>query len=230
MDLTQITLNTCYPGKIVSFDPATQLASVEIARELYYADYESLYTEYDNPQLIDVPVHFPQCGGYSLTFPIKVGDNCLIFYSQRGHSHWLYKDANKIGKFSTGIPKAEYFRAHNINDALCIVGFNPVPRAIPNFSSTDVELRDTSRGQRITLKPSGVIEVLSQTELDVTTPTVKVVASSLVEVTAPNTNIIGNLHVTGTITSDTSVHGPEVFANNIAMSVHTHNHGVPPDA
>lgn len=212
------SINTHYPAKIVSFDVTTQLAVVKIQREQYYADFNELYQEYEIPNLIDVPVHFPQCGGYSLTFPIKAGDDCLVLFSQRGHSHWLYENKDKIGKFSTGIPKAEYFRAYNVNDALCIVGFNPVPKAIPNFSATDVELRNVDRMQRITLKPDGVIEVLSQTELDVTTPTVKVVASGAVEVTAPTTTINGDLIVNGKITST-----GDTVAGGISLMTHVHS-------
>lgn len=215
--MNEHTINTHYPAKIVSFDVVNQLAVVKLQREQYYADFEQLYKEYDIPNLVDVPVHFPQCGGYSLTFPIKAGDDCLVLFSQRGHSHWLYENKDKIGKFSTGIPKAEFFRTHNINDALCIVGFNPVPSAIPNFSATDVELRDDSRGQRITLKPDGVIEVLSQTRLELTTPTVKVVASSAVEVTAPITTINGDLKVNGKITST-----GDTVAGGISLMTHVH--------
>jgi hypothetical protein len=223
--------NTAYPGTITSFDPVTQLATVKLAMERFYNGIGTLYETIQYPILTDVPVHFPQCGSYSITFPIAVGDSCLVIFSQKGYEHWLYNNSDEIGKYSSGIPKPAYFKDHDIDDTLCIVGFNPVAKAIPNFSPTDVELRNVDRGQRITLKPNGVIEVLSQVELDLTTPTVKVVANSLVEVTAPNTNITGNvkitgeLLVTGTIKSNT-----EVTAKTVNLSTHTHNHGPIPDA
>ena len=210
-------VRTVYPGTIVSFDASTQLATVDLAREQFYNGFETFYESNEYPTLKDVPVHFPQCGGYSLTFPIKVGDSCLLLFCDKGYNHWLYRGETKIGKFKEGVPRAEYFRAFNINDALCIVGFNPVPKAITNFSATDVELRDDSRGQRITLKPDGVIEVLSQTELDLTTPTVKVVASSAVEVTAPTTTINGDLIVNGKITST-----GDTVAGGISLMTHVH--------
>ena len=211
-------VRTVYPGTIKSFDVATQLATVEIAREQFFNGFKTLYEATDYPILKDVPVHFPQCGGYSLTFPIKVGDSCLILFCDKGYDHWLYDGQTKIGKFKEGVPKAEYFRNFNINDTLCIVGFNPIPSAITDFSATDVELRDDSRGQRITLKPTGVIEVLSQTELDLTTPTVKVVASSAVEVTAPTTTINGDLIVNGKITST-----GDTVAGGISLMTHVHS-------
>lgn len=224
-------MHRTYPGKIKTFDPITQTATVELCREEYHTAIDVVYQKVYLPQLEHVPVHFPQCGGYSLTFPIKAGDNCLVLFCDAGYDHWLYHDKNEIGTYSTGVPRDGYFRDGDLQDSLCIVGFNPTPRAIPNFSATDVELRNVDRGQRITLKPTGVIEVISQTELDVTVPTVKVNASSLVEVTAPNTNITGNvnvtgdLHVTGTIISDT-----EVTAKTVNLSTHRHNNGPLPDA
>jgi hypothetical protein len=212
----------------MSFDTVTQLATVEIAREQFFNGFRIMYEATDFPILQDVPVHFPQCGGYSLTFPIKVGDSCLLLFCEKGYDHWLYEGNNKIGKVDEGIPKSEYFRSHNINDAVCIVGFNPITSAIPNFSSTDVELRNEDRGQRITLKPTGVIEILSQTELDITIPTVKVKASSLVEVTAPTTNIIGDVNITGKLTvSETIVATGEITGKGKVFSTHVHT-GVTP--
>ncbi len=211
-------MRTTYPGTIMAFDPVTQFAKVQIAREQFYNGFETYYEEVESPILVDVPVHFPQCGGYSLTFPIKVGDSCLVIFCEKGISHWTYEGKTKIGKFEGRVPKAEYFRKHNVNDSMCIVGFNPKPKAITNFSATDVELRDDSRGQRITLKPTGVIEVLSQTELDLTTPTVKVVASSAVEVTAPTTTINGDLIVNGKITST-----GDTVAGGISLMTHVHS-------
>ncbi len=216
--MSEYNVRSVYPGTIKSFDVATQLATVEMAREQFFNGFKVLYEQQDFPILKDVPVHFPQCGGYSLTFPIKVGDSCLLLFCDMGYDHWLYDNQTKIGKFDEGCPKPEYFRRFSVNDALCIVGFNPIPKAIPNFSATDVELRDDSRGQRITLKPTGVIEVLSQTELDLTTPTVKVVASSAVEVTAPTTTINGDLIVNGKITST-----GDTVAGGISLMTHVHS-------
>ena len=204
-----VPILTHYPGKILEFDPVRQVAKVQIQREQYNNTLHSMYTEYDFPILQDVPVQFPQGGGYSLTFPVSPGDNCLLDFCDKGISHWLYNAADKIGKYSSGIPKSEYFRSYNINDAVAMVGYNPIPQAIPNFNAAAPELRNTARSQRVTLLPSGVMEVVTPTTLHITAPE---------SVMDGNMTINGNLHVTGTILCDT-----QVTVGTVNLTSHTHS-------
>lgn len=203
-----VPILTHYPGKILAFDPVRQVAKVQVMREQYSNTLHSLYTEYEFPILQDVPIQFPQGGGYCLTFPVSAGDNCLLEFCDKGISTWLYEGKGKIGKFSSGIPKADYFRSYNINDAVCHVGFNPIPQAIKNFNASATELRNVDRTQRITLNPSGLLEVVTPTELHVTAPE---------SVLDGNLTINGNLHVTGTITSDI-----DVIAKTVSLLTHEH--------
>jgi len=206
-----VPILTHYPGKIVSFDPVKQTAKVQIQREQYSNTLYSMYTEYDFPILQDVPVQFPQGGGYCLTFPVKAGDNCMLDFCDKGISHWLYEGKGKIGKYTSGVPKADYFRSYNINDAVAMVGYNPIPQAIPNFNATAPELRNAARTQRVTLLPSGVMEVVTPSELHITAPN---------SVMDGNMRINGALHVTGLITSDTDVQALTVsLLNHITTGV-----------
>lgn len=175
-----VPILTHYPGKIISFDGDKQTATVKVMREQYSNNLYSLYTEYDFPILQDVPVQFPQGGDYYLTFPVNAGDNCMLDFCDKGYSHWLYYGAEKIGTYSSGVPRAEYFRSYNVNDATAMVGYNPIPQAIPNFNKSSPELRNKDRTQRVTLSASGVLEIVSPTS---------------VAITAPATSITGNLSV-----------------------------------
>lgn len=172
-----VPILTHYPGKIIEFNPDTQLAKVQVMREQYTNTLYTLYEEYEFPILQDVPVQFPQGGDYYLTFPVKPGQPCLLDFCDKGISHWLYEGAEKIGTYSSGVPKAEYFRSYNINDALCHVGFNPIPQAIPNFNATAPELRNKDRSQRITLLPSGKIEVISPNSMSLEAPVINAVGN-----------------------------------------------------
>lgn len=204
---------TSYPGKILSFDPVKQVATVEIAREQYDNNLYELFKQYDFPILQDIPVQFPSGGGFVLTFPVAAGDNCLLMFCDKGISHWLYEGKNKIGKFSSGVPKNEYFRAYNLNDAVALVGFNPIPSAITSFNSTSPELRNKTRTQRITLVADGKIEVVATGDLHITAPTTTIDS---------NTTINGTLHVTGKITSD-----DDVLAGTISLKSHRTSGVVP---
>jgi phage baseplate assembly protein gpV len=207
-----VPILTHYPGKIVEFDPIKQVAKVQVMREQYNNNLYSLYTEYAFPILQDVPVQFPQGGGYFLTFPVAVGDNCMLDFCDKGITHWKYEGAAKIGTFGSGMPKPDYFRAYNINDAVAMVGYNPIPQAIPEFNATSTELRDASRGQRVTMLPTGKMEIVTQSELDITAPET---------IINGNTTMNGNLHVTGTITCDDVISSQvDVLAKTVSLLTH----------
>lgn len=172
-----VPILTHYPGKIIEFNPATQLAKVKVMREQYTNTLYTLYEEYEFPILQDVPVQFPQGGDYYLTFPVTAGDNCLLDFCDKGISHWLYDGAEKIGTYSSGVPKAEYFRTYNINDAVAMVGYNPVPQAIPSFNATSPELRNKDRSQRITLLASGKVEVISPNSMSLEAPVINAIGN-----------------------------------------------------
>lgn len=207
-----VPILTHYPGKIINFDKDSQTATVQIMREQFNNQLHSLYTEYAFPILQNVPVQFPQGGDYFLTFPINGGENCLLDFCDKGIDHWKNDGAAKIGTFTSGLPKADYFRAYNINDAVAMVGYNPMPEAIPNFNATSTELRNRDRTQRVTLLPTGKMEIVTPTELDITAPET---------VINGNTTMNGNLHVIGTITCDNTIHSNvDVTAKTISLVSH----------
>lgn len=207
-----VPILTHYPGKIVSFNPIKQTATVKIMREQFNNKLYSMYTEYDFPVLQDVVVQFPQGGDYFLTFPVNVGDNCLLDFCDKGIDHWKYEGAEKIGKFSSGVPKPDYFRAYNINDAVAMVGYNPIPQAIPNFHATGTELRNIERTQRFTMLPDGKMEIVTPLELDITAPDT---------IINGDTTMNGNLHVVGKIScTDTITSDIDVIATTVSLVNH----------
>lgn len=212
-------IRTAYPGKIVEFNPATQVAKVQVARERYVDNLEDMYVKVASPVLVDVPVHFPQGGGYSLTFPIVAGDNCLVMFAERGYSHWLYKALMEIGTFASGVPKSDFYRRYDVNDSFALVGFNPIPAAIPDFQAGSVELRNAARTQRVTLIPGGLMEVRTENTVDVVAPTVNITGN--VNITGDVT-ISGKLDVQGIIKSMT-----DVVAKVISLFGHKHTSTAP---
>lgn len=217
MDMSAV--RTSYPGKIKSFDPDTQIATVQVARERYVDNLNSLNVMQESPILVNVPVHFPQGGGYSLTFPIAVDDNCLVMFAERGCSHWLNGDSMVIGTYKSGVPKADFFRKFDVNDSFALVGFNSIPKAIPAFQAASVELRSADRAQRVTLIPGGLMEVRTQDTVDLVAPTVNITGN--VNITGDVT-ISGKLDVQGIIKSFT-----DVIAKVISLFGHTHTSSTP---
>lgn len=77
-------VNTCLPGRIVSYDAAKQTATVQPLLKSKNPDGEVETL----PPLVNVPVVFPRAGGAAITFPVAKGDGVMLSFSQRSIDEW----------------------------------------------------------------------------------------------------------------------------------------------
>ena len=195
MDLSEV--NTCYPAKVVSYNPETQIAQCVLQVEDYYTGLDYSFRKQGAPVLVDVPVMTMQAGGFMMTFPVKAGDDCLLLFAQKGYDHWLYSGASETGLVD-GRPTPDHYRAFDLSDGICIVGLRPIPRAIPNYNPNDAELRNEANNQKIVLKASGDIEIITGNNVNITAQEITAKAN-LVTVNAPMTKFTGSIEVAGNI-------------------------------
>lgn len=141
-------LHTCLPGIIASFDPDTQTASVQPAIQRIFTEKGAV----NLPLCVDVPVAFPGGGDFFLTFPVKIGDECILMFSERAIDNW---------HVSGGTQAPAEYRLHDLSDGIAIVGLNSQPNKISNFNATDTELRNRARNVRVTMKPDGTVETVN---------------------------------------------------------------------
>lgn len=202
-------LHTSLPGTIESFDASTQTAKVQpaIRRIFITGDSKSkTVTPVELPQLINVPVIFPRGGGFSLTFPVVAGDECLLIFNERSIDNW-----HENGGVNTPSSK----RFHSLSDAVCLVGLSSKPNKIPNYDPTNVQLKADNDDVSITLKADGGLAQVA-TVVDITAPTInlngQVTISQGLKVDAELT-VDGSTTLGATVTSDgvniskTHVHG-----------------------
>lgn len=109
LEWLQKQINTCIPGKVVSFDAATARAVVQPTIQVRLRSGATS----DLPQIHDVPVVYPAGGGYSITFPLVEDDPVLLVFSQRGMTQWK-------SSMDTAEPDVGVF--HALNDAIAIPG------------------------------------------------------------------------------------------------------------
>lgn len=145
-------------GTIVSFDPATQFAVVKLACNLVNPTADSNYRNVDGLTLVDVPVEFPRCGGFSLTFPVGPGDDCIVDFYESGITHWLYENRRDY-KVVKGRPEAAAIRKFSRTDASCRVSLGNKATAIGGFNTDGLELRNADGSQKIVFHSSGQIEL-----------------------------------------------------------------------
>jgi len=226
-----------FPARIVEFFPETCTASVLICAERCAQDSEETNQVIERKPIEEVPVHMPQGGGWSLTAPVKVGDTCMICFSQVGYDHWFYKDNDTAGLLAA-IPKPHLKRKFSEDDGFCFVGFNPLTRTIKEYSADNLELRNEDRTQFISLDAGGDINietnkdvnivcesatVTANTKVTVTSPDVEVVASTKVTLTTPLVEMSGSLTVSGDVDCNGTVTGmTDCVGGGKSLKDHTH--------
>jgi len=193
------------PGRILEYFPETQTATVRISIERTYDTAVSSSNRIVRALLEDVPVHTPSGGGWSLTFPIRVGDTCLLMFSQYGYDHWMFSNKDSAGIRTDGDPMPWTRRRFSTADGFALVGFNPLPVSIQDYSAVNSEWRNEDVTQIISLKDNG--------DITIDTPT-------KVTITAPLTEIIGNLTISGTTVGTGEITG-------VGVDLSTHTHGQP---
>lgn len=117
-------LNVACPGTVVSFDPATQTATIQpVVRGLIPNDDGDLIGE-DLPPIPNVPVLMFRTSTLSITSPMAKGDTVLLIFNTRAPTEW-----RTTGE--TGTPADA--RLHGIG----------YPVAIPGYLSNIATVPDT---------------------------------------------------------------------------------------
>lgn len=100
--------HTAIPGKITAIDSGTGLATVQPYGKFVTSDKQKL----DYPALTDVPLVLPfsQSSGCGIAFPVAVGDDCLVIFSE------IELDAWRSGA------EAEGMLRHDLTNAIAIPG------------------------------------------------------------------------------------------------------------
>ena len=104
-------VHTAIPGKIVSIDTSTMLATVLPVVKYKKPNGETM----DFPQIYGVPIVIPQSSAQTATiaFPIKPDDSCLLIIAEQALDYWMYEQETATDlKF-------------DLTNAICIPGLFP---------------------------------------------------------------------------------------------------------
>lgn len=150
------------------------------------------------PLLVDVPIMFQGGGGYLITLPIAVGDECLIIFADRCIDAWWQ---------SGGVQSPMENRVHDLSDGFALIGVRSQPNTVPNISDENVHIRSDDGAVFVEIDKTGKVNITAPTSVTVTTP---------ISTFTGNVKINGNLTtdgtstLTGAVTSSTSVTAPMV--------------------
>jgi hypothetical protein len=138
-------LHVACPGIVQSFDPDAKTVTVKPAVR---AAVDGKATEL--PILADVPVVFPSGGGFTLTFPVKPGDNCLVVFGDSCMDAWWQNG---------GIQDPVEFRQHDLSDAFAILAPLNQTHKVPNISAENVQLRHDDGDCYIEITPGKDVNI-----------------------------------------------------------------------
>lgn len=204
-------LHTSIPGIIESFNPVTQLASVQpVVKRVFRTEEnnEELLSPLPLPILINVPVQFPRGGGFSLTFPVKKGDECLLVFCERSIDNW-----HKFG----GVKEPTARRFHDLSDATAFVGISSVPNKIPNYDPDNTVIKKDNGNVYISLNDDNTLDIYSN-------DTVNITATSECNITSPTINLNGNVNISGLLTANANTVISGTVSNNGVNIGSTHIH------
>jgi hypothetical protein len=192
-------IRVAMPGIIQSFDPVKQTVVVQVA---ITEQMLNPATRVPIPTTIgvisDVPIYMPRAGGFSLTMPVKAGDECLLIFADACIDAWWQ---------SGGTQNQIELRRHDLSDAFAILGPWNQQRVLPNYSTTAAQLRSDDGNT--------VIEVGSG-EVTIKAATVNVQATGTATVSGQQVNVTGSQKVTISGNSQTTIDGKNFLT-------HTHS-------
>lgn len=171
-----VNMNCVQIGIIEGFDPSDQTATVQIAfKQVLEERPDGTRILQDRPLLLKCPVMHLYGGSAYLSMPITTGDNCIVLFNDREIDNWFVAGG-------TQTPSTN--RAHDIADALVIVGIRSLQNSITNYITNGVRLQNDDA-----------------TAIEITENQIKAIADLFIH--TGDVRIEGNLTIAGTTFGNT---------------------------
>lgn len=202
-------VNCMRVGIIQSFDAADQTVTVNIAQQRVAATApDGTQTIVPYPPLLKVPVQFPSGGGFTLTFPISPGDECLVLFHDREFDNW----------FTSGqvVPPTSA-RVHDLSDGFALVGVRNATRSLGSVSTTTTQLRSDDGTTFVEIAGGGIVNVAAPTEINLNTPIVNI--AGVININNEN-SVTDSCVINGTIIATGDV---QSLSGAHKLSTHVHS-------
>lgn len=136
------------PGRIESWDPATQRADVKplIKRVFYTAERERVVEEL--PCIPNVPVLFPRTTTMFMSWPLKIGDHVELRFTERSIDQFMEKKGVDTDPLDV--------RRFDLSDAVARVGFYPDSKQLADVHPDNLVIGKDG-GTQMHFKPNNEI-------------------------------------------------------------------------
>lgn len=158
LDGRQAAMWTAMPGEIESFDPLEMTASVQITIQAQVQAPDGTFSWDTLPLLIHCPVQFPAGGGFTLTFPVAPGDECLVVFASRCIDAWWQ---------SGGVQPQAELRMHDLSDGFVLLGFRSQPHVIANIGADSTQLRSDDGATLLEVRNDQTVKLIAPAGVDI---------------------------------------------------------------
>lgn len=176
LDGRQSMMWTALPCIVQSVNLSQMTITAQPAIQGVTYDQNNNPTYVNLPILADVPIVFQSAGGFTLTLPIKSGDEVLVIFASRCIDAWWQ---------SGGIGLPVEMRMHDLSDGFAIPGPKSLPNVVSGISTTGAQIRNDAGTTYVEISGDGKIKLVSPSEIDVT----------------GNLKVTGNILATGEVTA-----------------------------
>lgn len=225
LDRLQSRLWTKLPCVVTAVDLVNQLVTVQptvmgVQRNVD-ASGNVTWSNIQLPLLPMVPIKYPSGGGYTMTFPVAVGDEGTVSFASRCIDNWWQSSGVQPQLTSNSVGS---LRQHDLSDGFFELGGRSLPNILSGVSSSSVQIRSDDGTAAITFDKTQCKIVLPSSEATL------VLNSSGFNLTFPggsfNVDSSGNITNTGNTSSNGDVTA-QASGSYVSLTNHIHT-GVKP--
>lgn len=163
LDEVQSRIWTKLPVKVTAVDDLSgkQIVTVQplvkLRQRVRGSDGRLKWEDKSWPPLPMVPVKFPSGGGWTMTFPIKVGDEGTVSFSSRCIDNWWQGGGEQPQVTSNGQGST---RQHDPSDGFFEMGGRSLPNVLPNVNGNSAQWRSDDGTKYVQFDDDGFLIVL----------------------------------------------------------------------
>ena len=140
-----LNIRSCTVGIVESYDPDAGTAVVQPAIREYNRTPDGGIQSQTLPMLTDVPIMYLHAGPFTITYPVKKGDEVLLLFGDRCFDAWHQ---------SGGIQEQVESRLHDLSNAFAIPGLFSKTTMIKNADPDNLHIRHNDGDCYIEITPS----------------------------------------------------------------------------
>lgn len=142
-------------------DPIKQTVTVQIAIQERVRPANGAAQWLDVPPIILVPILIPRGGGYSITLPLKKGDEGLLVFCDTCFDNWWVNGQNNAPpaanvSTASGSQRQLEVRRHHVHDCGFIPGMYSQPNTLSNYSADSLQIRTDDGSIVVDVSTAGV--------------------------------------------------------------------------